>query len=102
MRNPFGGTPKSEDDSKNSKPEFGDKMNSVSKECTQLKHSYDECFQMWFTERFLKGDTDDSMCSSLLKVYQTCVHKAMREHQIDFSEVLKEHLHSADECKPPS
>ncbi|KAI5696729.1 TP53-regulated inhibitor of apoptosis 1-like [Diaphorina citri] len=102
MRNPFSGTSKPEDETTSTKPVFGDKMNSVSKECTQLKHQYDECFQTWFTEKFLKGDTDDSMCSPLLKVYQSCVQKAMKEQQIDLGDVVKNHLNTPEECKPPS
>lgn len=48
-------------------------MNSIGEECTELKKKYDDCFNNWFSERFLKGDHDDSVCSSIFKVYQECV-----------------------------
>lgn len=48
-------------------------MNSIGEECTELKKKYDDCFNSWFSERFLKGDTDDSMCAGIFKVYQDCV-----------------------------
>lgn len=48
-------------------------MNSIGEECTELKKKYDDCFNTWFSERFLKGDHDDSVCSSIFKVYQECV-----------------------------
>lgn len=41
--------------------------------CKELKKTYDDCFNSWFSERFLKGDTNDSKCASLLKVYTDCV-----------------------------
>lgn len=41
--------------------------------CSELKQKYDACFNSWFSEKFLKGDTNDSMCASLLKVYKDCV-----------------------------
>lgn len=41
--------------------------------CSQLKKQYDDCFNTWFSEKFLKGDTDDTPCSALLQVYKECV-----------------------------
>lgn len=48
-------------------------MNSIGEECTELKKKYDDCFNSWFSERFLKGDHDDSICAGIFKVYQDCV-----------------------------
>lgn len=42
-------------------------------DCSELKQKYDACFNSWFSEKFLKGDTNDSMCAPLLKVYKDCV-----------------------------
>lgn len=50
----------------------GLKMNSVGKECQDLKQEYDECFNKWFADSFLKGKKDDP-CSELFKAYQACV-----------------------------
>ena len=41
--------------------------------CKHLKEKYEDCFNIWFSEKFLKGDNNDSMCASLLKVYTDCV-----------------------------
>ena len=41
--------------------------------CRQLKEEYDACFNQWFSQKFLKGDHNDEMCSQLLKVYKDCV-----------------------------
>jgi TRIAP1/MDM35 family protein len=49
-----------------------DKMNSISAECQELKEKYDDCFNKWFSEKFLKGYTKDD-CAPLFEVYQNCV-----------------------------
>lgn len=62
-------------------------MNSLGEDCNELKKQYDACFNAWFSGRFLQGDTDDSVCSPIFKVYQECVKKAMVEHKIEFREM---------------
>lgn len=52
-------------------------MNSLGEDCNELKRKYDACFNLWFSERFLKGDNDDSMCAPIFKVYQECVKVCM-------------------------
>lgn len=47
-------------------------MNSISPECQELKEKYDACFNKWFSEKFLKGNTKDE-CGALFEVYQDCV-----------------------------
>lgn len=47
-------------------------MNSVGEECGELKKAYDECFNKWFADKFLKGIADNS-CSEQFHVYQECV-----------------------------
>ncbi|CAB3224609.1 unnamed protein product [Arctia plantaginis] len=77
-------------------------MNSIGEECTELKKKYDDCFNSWFSERFLKGDNDDSMCAGIFKVYQDCVKNAMKQQNIDFKEIDKEVLGTDSEFKAPS
>ncbi|CAK1556373.1 unnamed protein product [Leptosia nina] len=78
-------------------------MNSIGEECTELKKKYDDCFNSWFSERFLKGDHDDSVCSSIFKVYQECVKNAMKQQNIDFKDIDKDVLGTDNEFKvPPS
>ena len=49
-------------------------MNSVGQECSDLKHTYDTCFNKWFAEKFLKGlAEEDSDCSNIFTAYQSCV-----------------------------
>ncbi|KPI97700.1 TP53-regulated inhibitor of apoptosis 1-B [Papilio xuthus] len=76
-------------------------MNSIGEECTDLKKKYDDCFNSWFSERFLKGDHDDSVCSSIFKVYQDCVKNAMKQQNIDFKEIDKDVLGTDNEFKVP-
>ncbi|KPJ15242.1 TP53-regulated inhibitor of apoptosis 1 [Papilio machaon] len=76
-------------------------MNSIGEECTDLKKKYDDCFNSWFSERFLKGDHDDSVCSGIFKVYQDCVKNAMKQQNIDFKEIDKDVLGTDNEFKAP-
>lgn len=48
-------------------------MNSIGSECNDLKKEYDFCFNVWYSESFLKGDYKSDPCSELLKNYRTCV-----------------------------
>ncbi|XP_076272910.1 TP53-regulated inhibitor of apoptosis 1-like [Rhynchophorus ferrugineus] len=77
-------------------------MNSIGEACNDLKKEYDDCFNSWFSEHFLKGRTNDSVCAPLFKVYQHCVKKAMKEHNLDYNEVKKDLLGTEHEKKPPS
>lgn len=57
-------------------------MNSVGEACTELKREYDQCFNRWFAEKFLKGDRSGDPCTETFKKYQRCVQKAIREKDI--------------------
>lgn len=59
-------------------------MNSIGEECTELKKKYDDCFNSWFSDRFLKGDHDDSMCAGIFKIYQECVKVKFEYFQRNF------------------
>ena len=54
-------------------------MNSVGEECNDLKKEYDACFNVWYTDHFLKGDYKSDPCSELLKTYRTCVLVSFRK-----------------------
>lgn len=61
-------------------------MNSVGEACTELKREYDQCFNRWFAEKFLKGEGGgaggEDPCLQLFKRYQLCVQKAIKEKDI--------------------
>ncbi|XP_060586863.1 TP53-regulated inhibitor of apoptosis 1-like [Ruditapes philippinarum] len=76
-------------------------MNSVGEECVELKRAYDECFNEWLSEKFLKGEKSEP-CPELFKPYNQCVKKAMREKNIEPNEIERQVLGTADEKKPPS
>lgn len=58
-----------------SKDKLGGKatMNSIHKECSELKRKYDACYTVWFTDRFLNGDSNDDACAPLFASYQQCL-----------------------------
>ncbi|KAJ8924617.1 hypothetical protein NQ315_000767 [Exocentrus adspersus] len=76
-------------------------MNSIGEACNDLKKEYDACFNLWFSEHFLKGNTNDSMCAPLFRVYQQCVKKAMKDQKLDVEEVSKDVLGTDKEKKEP-
>lgn len=62
-------------------------MNSIGQDCTDLKKAYEDCFNSWFSEKFLHGSREDS-CASLFAVYQSCVKQAIQERKIGMSFTL--------------
>lgn len=58
-------------------------MNSVSKDCQELKSLYDSCFNQWYSEKFLHGQTDDASCDPVYKQYQQCVKEALTKLKIE-------------------
>uniref|UniRef100_A0A5S6QV39 TP53 regulated inhibitor of apoptosis 1 n=1 Tax=Trichuris muris TaxID=70415 RepID=A0A5S6QV39_TRIMR len=63
-----------------------ERMNSISPKCNELKHLYDTCFNEWFSEKFLKGDSED-VCQPLFLLYQECIRKALVEQKVDQGEI---------------
>ncbi|KAI9216168.1 mitochondrial distribution/morphology family 35/apoptosis, partial [Blastocladiella britannica] len=52
------------------------------KNCTALKHEYDACFNKWYTEKFLSGDTKPE-CEDIFRRYRECVMGAVKEKGLD-------------------
>lgn len=59
-------------------------MNSIGKECDELKHKYDDCFNDWFINGYLKekpssrrGKSNQAVvpCEAFLLTYQECTKK---------------------------
>ncbi|XP_028320930.1 TP53-regulated inhibitor of apoptosis 1 [Gouania willdenowi] len=62
-------------------------MNSVGETCTELKREYDQCFNRWFAEHFLKGDrSEDPLPLTALSRTSACVQKAIRDKDILWTE----------------
>ncbi|XP_061485309.1 TP53-regulated inhibitor of apoptosis 1-like [Rhineura floridana] len=59
-------------------------MNSLGEACTEMKREYDQCFNRWFAEKFLKGgdSSGGKPCTQLFKRYQLCTQKAIKEKDI--------------------
>lgn len=75
-------------------------MNSVGEECLPLKKAYEECFNKWFSEKFLKGLAEDT-CSEPFRVYKDCVKKAIKDKNLDLWELEKDVLGTEREQKVP-
>jgi len=77
-------------------------MNSISEACSELKQSYDSCFNSWFTEKFLRGDQSLDVCTPFFQVYQDCVKKAIKEQKIDLKDIERNIMGTTEELKPPT
>ncbi|XP_054568705.1 TP53-regulated inhibitor of apoptosis 1 isoform X2 [Eptesicus fuscus] len=62
-------------------------MNSVGEGCTDMKREYDQCFNRWFAEKFLKGDSSGDPCTDLFKRYQQCVQLLLSLSQLQTGKV---------------
>ena len=73
-------------------------MDSLGEECTPLKAKYDDCFNAWFRDSFLRGKTDhDQVCGELFKAYQQCL-KVQGGAQTDLVNHVDLILFSPFEC----
>lgn len=55
---------------------------SFAPECTPAKTKYDECFNAWYSEKFLKGKSLHNECTDLWDEYITCVNTALAKQKI--------------------
>jgi hypothetical protein len=49
---------------------------SFAPECTEAKKAYDNCFNEWYSEKFLKAKsvTNTNECEATWKVYESCIY----------------------------
>ncbi|XP_066918097.1 uncharacterized protein [Clytia hemisphaerica] len=80
-------------------------MDSIDKTCTPLKQQYDQCFNKWYSEKFLTGQWTQKdgaePCIELFTQYKACVTKSLKEKNIELDEVMKRILGTEEEKKPP-
>ncbi|AAS50848.1 ABR078Cp [Eremothecium gossypii ATCC 10895] len=46
---------------------------SFAPECTPLKETYDQCFNTWYSEKFLRGRSTENECTESWYAYMHCV-----------------------------
>ena len=75
-------------------------MNSIGEKCQDIKKEYDDCFNAWFSEKFLKGQTtEDPRCLELFKKYSECAKEAIEEKGINLKDIRKDVLGTSEEPK---
>ncbi|ONH67377.1 Mitochondrial distribution and morphology protein 35 [Cyberlindnera fabianii] len=55
---------------------------SLAPECTEAKKEYDDCFNNWYSEKFLKGKSLHNECEDLWYDYKACVDLALAKQGI--------------------
>ncbi len=69
------------------------RMRSIAPECDDLKQKYDDCFNRWFGEVFLKVGGKQQVvdhCAPLLKAYRNCVLTELPKRGIVIPEFTSE------------
>ncbi|KAK3871255.1 hypothetical protein Pcinc_023595 [Petrolisthes cinctipes] len=61
---------------------------NVSKDCQELKRLYDSCFNQWYSEKFLRGQTNDTSCDPIYKQYKQCVGAALAKLRIEIPSTM--------------
>eukprot|EP00042_Codosiga_hollandica_P025742 m.117174 g.117174 ORF g.117174 m.117174 type:complete len:80 (+) comp51966_c1_seq1:393-632(+) len=56
-------------------------MDSVVKDCTELKHAYETCFNEWYG-RYLKGETIEDTCKPLFAKYHACLKAGLEQQGV--------------------
>ncbi|KAI3877551.1 hypothetical protein MKX03_024967 [Papaver bracteatum] len=60
-----------------------EKKSSVSTSpCAQLRSAYHQCFNKWYSEKFLKGEWDKEECVSEWQKYKACLSKHLEVKQL--------------------
>ena len=54
-------------------------MDSLNPECTPFKKKYEDCFNFWYSEEFLKGKALDNPCVELFREYQVCLQVSCKQ-----------------------
>lgn len=47
---------------------------SFAPECTPAKKEYDDCFNKWYTKKFLKGKSIENECTEFWDNYIECIN----------------------------
>jgi len=55
---------------------------SFAPECTELKKTYDSCFNEWYSEKFLKGKSVENECTKEWYAYIGCVNENLKKKSI--------------------
>ncbi|XP_038699191.1 uncharacterized protein At4g33100 [Tripterygium wilfordii] len=54
--------------------------------CADLRAAYHNCFNRWYSEKFVKGQWDKEECVSEWKVYKACLSKHLDDKHRCFLE----------------
>ena len=65
-------------------------MDSIDSSCNEVKQNYDNCFNKWYTDKYLAGkfEPGEEPCSDLFKKYKLCLDEALKLKKIDPEELL--------------
>ncbi|KAH7434633.1 hypothetical protein KP509_06G027000 [Ceratopteris richardii] len=65
--------------------------------CAAVKAAYDECFNKWYAEKFLKGQWDKDECLQEWEAYRACILKRMEDKKLHHLFQIEAMMHAKDE-----
>ncbi|KAI5060398.1 hypothetical protein GOP47_0024818 [Adiantum capillus-veneris] len=65
--------------------------------CSALKTAYNECFNKWYAEKFLKGQWEKDECLQEWEAYRACVLKRMEDRKLHHLFKMEAMLHAKEE-----
>ncbi|KAI3902982.1 hypothetical protein MKW92_028716 [Papaver armeniacum] len=67
---------------KKEEEEKGKKSSVSTSPCAQLRSAYHQCFNKWYSEKFLKGEWDKEECVSEWQKYKACLSEHLEVKQL--------------------
>ncbi|KAF9612571.1 hypothetical protein IFM89_002167 [Coptis chinensis] len=55
---------------------------SSTKPCAQLRAAYHDCFNRWYSEKFVKGQWDKEECVSEWNKYRACLSRHLEDKHL--------------------
>ncbi|XP_065180866.1 TP53-regulated inhibitor of apoptosis 1-like [Sycon ciliatum] len=62
-------------------------MDSIDERCSPMKEQYDQCFNSWYGEKFLHGNSTSDNCQELFKTYRECLTETLQKRGFDVEEL---------------
>ncbi|GMH06938.1 hypothetical protein Nepgr_008778 [Nepenthes gracilis] len=64
------------------KTEKRSKSSSSTSPCAHLRIAYHDCFNRWYSEKFLKGQWDKEDCVAEWRKYRECLSRHLEDKQL--------------------
>ncbi|BBN19851.1 TRIAP1/MDM35 family protein [Marchantia polymorpha subsp. ruderalis] len=64
--------------------------------CSALKMAYNDCFNRWYTDKFLKGQWDKEECLVEWEAYRACLSKRLEDRNLSHLLRIETSMHASN------